>query len=117
MTITPEGSFNAQLTQRNQPTNLVSEGLAAVLPQVLVEHVEDLLLLLLQEPDEAPELRLPPLQALRPAALVHLPQVAHQAAEAQLGLLLRYTPHASRVSIELAAGLYLRMYVQQCVVL
>lgn len=76
-------------------THLVSEGLDAVLAEVLAEHVEDGLLLVLEEPDEAPELRLPPLQVPGPAALVHLPQVAHQAAEVARGrhLLRRHAPH------------------------
>lgn len=68
--------------------HLVSERLAAVLAEVVVEDGEDLLLLVGEEPDERLELRLPPLQVLGPPALVHLPQPAHHAAQHDCGLRL-----------------------------
>lgn len=68
------------------PTDLVPVGLALVLAEVLVERLERLHLLLLEQPEEAPELGLPPRQAPGPAALVGLPQLPHRLAQSRPGL-------------------------------
>jgi hypothetical protein len=66
--------------------DLVPVGLGVVLAEVLVERLERLRLLLLEQPEEAPELRLPPRQAPGPAAPVGLPQLPHRLAQLPAGL-------------------------------
>ena len=63
--------------------HLVPVGLGVVLAEVRAERLERLRLLLLEEPEEAPELRPPPRHAPGPPALVRLAQLAHRLPEAQ----------------------------------
>ena len=66
-------------------THLVSVGFSAVLAEVVMEHAEDVVLFLGEEPEESPELRPPPREVLCPAALAHLLQAAQALMKASHG--------------------------------
>lgn len=95
--------------------HLVPVGLGVVLAEVRAERLERLRLLLLEEPEEAPELRLPPRHAPGPPALVRRPQLAHRVPKAQQpaglgGAIRRLGAHP----LKLTSSLFYKAKLTQC---